>query len=55
MFDHFRFKDLADSAASAAAAGTYTLEDEEYVQQKARAIIECYLDSQVPPKLQVFN
>ncbi|XP_072051983.1 uncharacterized protein [Amphiura filiformis] len=48
-----RFKDLADSAAAAAAAGTYTLEDEEYVQLKARAIIDCYIDSQVPPKLQI--
>ena len=50
---YIRFKDLADSAAAAAAAGTYTLDDEEYVQLKARAIIDCYIDSQVPPKLQV--
>ena len=48
-----RFKDLADSAAAAAAAGTYTIEDEEYVQMKAKAIIDCYIDSQIPPKLQV--
>lgn len=48
-----RFKDLADNAARAAAAGTYTLEDEDYVQQKARSIIDCFLSSQVPPKVQV--
>ena len=54
MFNHnCRFKDLADSAAAAAAAGTYTIEDEEYVQMKAKAIIDCYIDSQIPPKLQV--
>ncbi|XP_038077121.1 uncharacterized protein LOC119744960 isoform X2 [Patiria miniata] len=48
-----RFKELADSAARAAAMGTYTLDDEEYVQKKAKALIDCYIDSQVPPKLQI--
>ncbi|XP_071845917.1 uncharacterized protein [Apostichopus japonicus] len=48
-----RFKDLADNAARAASAGTYTLEDEDYVQQKARSIIDCFLHSQVPPKVQI--
>ncbi|XP_022110111.1 uncharacterized protein LOC110989791 [Acanthaster planci] len=48
-----RYKELADSAARAAATGTYTLDDEEDVQKKAKAIIDCYIDSQVPPKLQI--
>ncbi|XP_072169611.1 uncharacterized protein [Diadema setosum] len=48
-----RFKQLADNAARAAAAGTYTLEDEEYVQKKANAIIDVFLDSFVPPRVQI--
>ncbi|XP_033125266.1 uncharacterized protein LOC117123459 [Anneissia japonica] len=48
-----RYKQLADSAAKAAAQGTYNIDDEEFVQLKARAIINSYIDSQVPPKLQI--
>ncbi|XP_033626065.1 uncharacterized protein LOC117289176 [Asterias rubens] len=48
-----RFKELADSAARAAASGTYTIDDEEMVQRKAKALIDCYIDSQVPPKVQI--
>ncbi|XP_071958762.1 uncharacterized protein [Antedon mediterranea] len=48
-----RYKQLADNAARAASQGTYTIDDEEFVQLKARAIISCYIDSHVPPKLQI--
>ncbi|XP_071958760.1 uncharacterized protein, partial [Antedon mediterranea] len=48
-----RYKQLTDNAARAASQGTYTIDDEEFVQLKARAIISCYIDSHVLPKLQI--
>lgn len=48
-----RFKNLADHAAQCARSGNYTLEDENLLIDKAKAIVRCFIDSDVPPRLQV--
>ncbi|XP_029201418.2 regulator of G-protein signaling protein-like isoform X1 [Acropora millepora] len=48
-----RFKNLADHAAECARSGNYTLEDENLLLGKAKAIVKCFIDSDVPPRLQV--
>ncbi|XP_015751662.1 PREDICTED: uncharacterized protein LOC107331568 [Acropora digitifera] len=48
-----RFKNLADHAAESARSGNYTLEDENLLLGKAKAIVKCFIDSDVPPRLQV--
>ena len=47
------FKDQADNAAECARSGNYTLEDENLLLDKARTIVKCYIDSDVPPRVQV--
>ena len=48
-----RFKNLADHAAECARSGNYTLEDENLLLDKAKAIVKCFIDSDVPPRIQV--
>ncbi|XP_070576082.1 uncharacterized protein [Ptychodera flava] len=48
-----RFKECADEVARSAASGTFSGDDEILVQNKAEAIINCFLDSQIPPKVQI--
>ena len=44
---------MADVVSAAKNSGTYTPEDEIMVYKKAHAIVNCYIDSSVPPKVQV--
>ena len=48
-----RFKDQADYATECARSGNYTLEDEQLLMDKAKTIVKCYIDSDVPPRVQV--
>lgn len=48
-----RFKIQADNAAECARSGNYTLEDENLLLDKAKTIVKCYIDSEVPPRVQV--
>lgn len=48
-----RFKDQADYAIECARSGNYTLEDENLLLDKAKTIVKCYIDSDVPPRVQV--
>lgn len=48
-----RFKIQADNAAECARSGNYTLEDENLLLEKARTIVKCYIDSDIPPRVQV--
>ncbi|XP_068697043.1 regulator of G-protein signaling protein-like [Montipora foliosa] len=48
-----RFKNLADHAAECARSGNYTLEDEKLLLDKAKALVKCFIDSDVPPRVQV--
>ena len=44
---------MADVANAAKDSGSYTPEDEIMIHKKAHAIINCYIDSTVPPRVQV--
>ena len=46
---------MADVVNAAKNSGTYTPEDEIMVYKKAHAIVNCYIDSSVPPKVQVLK
>lgn len=48
-----RFKDQADCAIQSAKSGNYTLEDENLLLDKAKTIVKCFIDSDVPPRVQV--
>ena len=48
-----RFKDQVDYAIQCAKSGNYTLEDENLLLDKAKTIVKCYIDSDVPPRVQV--
>lgn len=48
-----RFKYQAENAAECARSGNYTLEDENLLLEKARTIVKCYIDSDIPPRLQI--
>ena len=46
---------MADVVNAAKHSGTYTPEDEIMIHKKAHAITNCYIDSSVPPKVQVIS
>ena len=48
-----RFKNQADNAAECARSGNYTLDDENLLLEKARTIVKCFIDSDIPPRVQV--
>ncbi|XP_002736161.2 uncharacterized protein LOC100376370 [Saccoglossus kowalevskii] len=48
-----RFKECVDEVARAALTGTYSPDDEILVHMKAQAIVDCFIESQLPPKLQI--
>jgi len=48
-----RYKYVIDTAAENKKSGAYTQEIETIIHRKAHAIINCYLNSPVPPKVQV--
>lgn len=48
-----RYKEFADAVTFCAKLGNYSKEDELIVKRKAKAIVNCFLDSQIPPKLQI--
>ena len=47
------FKNIVDGASACALAGNYTIDDEKFIRFKAKTILDCYLESTLPPKLQV--
>ena len=49
----FRYKEFADAVVLCARLGNYTKEDELIVVKKAQTIVDCFIDSQVAPKIQV--
>lgn len=51
LFD--RFKLICDGASTCAMAGNYTIDDEILVRSKAKTILDCYIESLLPPKVQV--
>ena len=48
-----RYRTLCDDAAQAARAGIYTVHDQELLETKATTIVNCFIDSELPPKVQV--
>lgn len=44
---------MADVINAAKDSGNYTPEDEIMIHKKAHAIVNCYIDSSVPPRVQV--
>ena len=48
-----RFKNQADCAIESARSGNYSLEDENLLLDKAKTIVKCFIDSDVPPRVQV--
>ena len=48
-----RYKDIADVVNAGKANGTHTPEDDIMVHKKAHAIVNCYIDSAVSPRVQV--
>ncbi|XP_046843121.1 regulator of G-protein signaling 22-like [Xenia sp. Carnegie-2017] len=48
-----RFKEMVDGASLCALAGNYSLDDEKLIRSKAKTIICCFLDSALPPRLQI--
>jgi len=49
----FRYKDFADAVVLCAKLGNYTKDDELIVVKKAQTIVDCFIDSQIAPKVQV--
>lgn len=49
----FRYKDFADAVVLCAKLGNYTKDDELIVVKKAQTIVDCFIDSQIAPKIQV--
>ena len=48
-----RYKDLADIVNAARASGTHTPEDDMMMHKKAHALVNCFIDSAVSPRVQV--
>lgn len=49
----FRYEEFSDAVVLLAKIGIYTKDDEMIVTRKAKAILKCFIDSQVPPRIQV--
>ena len=52
-FYHYRYKDLADIIKEGKLKGIHTPEDDILMHKKAHAIVNCYIDSVVSPRVQV--
>lgn len=48
-----RYKDFADAVVLCAKLGNYTKDDELVVVKKAYTIVDCFIDSQIAPRVQV--
>ena len=48
-----RYKDFADAVVLCAKLGNYTKDDELIVVKKAKTIVDCFIDSQIPPRVQL--
>jgi len=48
-----RYKDFADAVVLCAKLGNYTKDDELIVVKKAQTIVDCFIDSQIIPKIQI--
>jgi len=48
-----RYRTLCDNATEAAANGTYQAGDQRLLESKAKTIITCFLESEVPPRMQI--
>ncbi|XP_078664963.1 uncharacterized protein LOC144907612 isoform X2 [Branchiostoma floridae x Branchiostoma belcheri] len=47
------YKALADEVAKNAQCGEYSMDEDELLKRKASAIIKCFLESSIPPKVQI--
>ena len=50
-----RYKDVADVVRAAKRGRSHTQEDDIMIYKKAHAIINCFIDSAVIPRVQVWN
>ena len=50
-----RYKDVADAVRAAKRGRSHTQEDDIMIHKKAHAIINCFIDSAVIPRVQVEN
>ncbi|XP_057302153.1 regulator of G-protein signaling protein-like [Hydractinia symbiolongicarpus] len=48
-----RYKDFADAVVLCAKLGNYTKDDELVVVKKAYTIVDCFIDSQITPRVQI--
>ena len=48
-----RYKDITDTIREGKLKGIHSPEYDIFMHKKANAIINCYIDSAVPPKVQV--
>eukprot|EP00112_Aurelia_sp_Birch-Aquarium-sp1_P012723 Seg2679.4 transcript_id=Seg2679.4/GoldUCD/mRNA.D3Y31 product="Regulator of G-protein signaling protein-like" protein_id=Seg2679.4/GoldUCD/D3Y31 len=48
-----RYEEFSDAVVLLAKIGIYTKDDEMIVTRKAKAILKCFIDSQVPPRIQI--
>ena len=44
---------MADNATECAKTGNYNSDDEKLIQFKARTIIKCFVNSDLPPRVRV--
>ena len=44
---------MADNATECAKAGNYNSDDEKIIMLKARTIIKCFINSELPPRVRV--
>ncbi len=42
-------------ATEAAKAGTYGVEEHAIIEKKAATIVDCFINSEVPPRIQVWT
>ena len=50
-----RYKDFADAVVLCAKLGNYDKDDEQVVVNKAMTIVDCFIESQIHPRIQVQN
>ena len=48
-----RYRGLCDNATEAAQTGIYRTGDQQLLELKGQTIVNCYFNSEVPPKIQV--
>ena len=44
---------MCDDARNNADSGAYCIEEEKMLENKAKMIVDCFIDSDIPPRVQV--